>query len=92
MHLAKAFKEWVEEHSKEIGLFYLPSYSPDLNPDEYLNNDLTNGLSRGARAAERGGFAAWLFRRSEASRSNPLVSYSTSKQNLFNMPEGQLHV
>jgi len=26
-------------------LFYLPSYSPDRNPDEYLNCDLKYGLS-----------------------------------------------
>jgi len=25
-------------------LFYLPSYSPELNPDEYLNNDLKSGI------------------------------------------------
>jgi transposase len=26
-------------------LFYLPSYSPEKNPDEYLNCDLKHGLS-----------------------------------------------
>lgn len=28
-----------------IELFYLPSYSPEINPDEYLNCDLKYGLS-----------------------------------------------
>lgn len=29
------------------GLFYLPSYSPELNPDELLNNDVkTNAVGR----------------------------------------------
>ena len=30
---------------EKIELFYLPSYSPDRNPDEYLNCDLKYGLS-----------------------------------------------
>lgn len=30
----------VEEHNDKIELFYLPSYSPELNPKERLNADL----------------------------------------------------
>lgn len=40
VHHAKKVKAWVEEHADQIELHYLPAYSPDLNPDEYLNNDL----------------------------------------------------
>ena len=40
VHHAHVVKEWVEEQKKRIELFHLPSYSPDLNPDEYLNCDL----------------------------------------------------
>ena len=25
-------------------MFYLPAYSPELNPDEYLNNDLKSAV------------------------------------------------
>jgi transposase len=32
--------EWVEAHKDHIELFYLPKYSPELNPTEYLNNDM----------------------------------------------------
>ena len=39
VHHSKIVKAWVEEHKEKIALFYLPAYSPDLNPDEYLNND-----------------------------------------------------
>ena len=28
-----------------LEVFWLPSYSPELNPDEYLNCDLKRGLS-----------------------------------------------
>ena len=40
VHHAKKVTEWVAEHKNEIALFFLPPYSPELNPDEYLNNDL----------------------------------------------------
>lgn len=45
VHHSKIVKKWVEEHLEEIELFYLPSYSPERNPDEYLNCDLKYGLS-----------------------------------------------
>jgi transposase len=33
-------KEWAAKNKKKIELFYLPSYSPELNPEERLNADL----------------------------------------------------
>ena len=44
VHHAKLVKAWLERHSSEIEVFYLPAYSPDLNPDEYLNCDLKAGI------------------------------------------------
>jgi len=32
--------EWVEAHQDRMELFYLPKYSPEMNPTEYLNNDM----------------------------------------------------
>ena len=40
VHLRKMVQQWFEAHSSEIEVFYLPSYSPQLNPVEYLNNDV----------------------------------------------------
>lgn len=40
VHHCKPVKAWVAEHSSEIEVFYLPSYSPELNPEERLNADL----------------------------------------------------
>lgn len=51
-HHSKPVKKWVEENSNQIELFYLPSYSPELNPDEYLNRDLKAQLSK--RPSKRG--------------------------------------
>jgi len=44
VHHSKIVKKWVEENKDKIEIFYLPSYSPELNPDEYLNNDLKSGI------------------------------------------------
>ena len=46
-HHSKEVKEWVQQHQGEIALYYLPSYSPELNPDEYLNNDLKGRVHAG---------------------------------------------
>lgn len=40
VHHAKKLRQWVERHSEEIEIFYLPAYSPEQNPDEYLNQDV----------------------------------------------------
>lgn len=40
VHHCKPVKEWLGKNTDKIEVFYLPAYSPELNPDEYLNNDL----------------------------------------------------
>lgn len=45
VHHSKLVKEWQENNKDKIELFYLPSYSPEKNPDEYLNCDLKYGMS-----------------------------------------------
>lgn len=44
VHRCNALKDWLEEHQQEIEVFYLPSYSPELNPAEYLNCDVKAGV------------------------------------------------
>jgi transposase len=45
VHHSKTVKQRVEENRENIALFFIPSYSPERNPDEYLNCDLKQGLS-----------------------------------------------
>lgn len=47
VHHSKIVKEWLgkEVNKDKIAVFYLPAYSPEKNPDEYLNCDLKQGLS-----------------------------------------------
>lgn len=53
VHHAKPVKEWLKEHARMIEVFYLPAYSPELNPDEYLNCDLKAGVHSGAPARSK---------------------------------------
>lgn len=46
VHHAKLVTAWVEKHKKEIALFYLPPYSPEFNPDEYLNQDYKRNANK----------------------------------------------
>jgi len=46
VHHAKKVAAWLEGHQQEIELFYLPPYSPEYNPDEYLNSDLKREMSK----------------------------------------------
>lgn len=39
VHHSKKVKAYLAAHTTEIEIFYLPRYSPELNPDEYLNSD-----------------------------------------------------
>ena len=38
--LFRSVKAWLADEQVKIEVFYLPSYSPQLNPDERLNADL----------------------------------------------------
>lgn len=44
VHHSRPVKEWLAGHTDEIEVFFLPAYSPELNPDEYLNCDLKAGV------------------------------------------------
>jgi transposase len=44
-HEAKAVEEWVAGHADRIELVWLPKYAPELNADEYLNNDLKGSIN-----------------------------------------------
>jgi transposase len=50
VHHARPVKQWLAKHLQQIEVFYLPSYSPELNPDECLNADLKDGVTRRAPA------------------------------------------
>jgi transposase len=46
VHHCRPVKEWVARRKSKIELAFLPSYSPEHNPDEYLNCDLKSALGK----------------------------------------------
>ena len=46
VHHGKLVQQWLEKNKDRIEVFYLPSYSPELNPDEYLNQALKQDVHR----------------------------------------------
>jgi transposase len=45
-HHAKIVSEWLEDHKEQIEVFFLPPYSPEYNPDEYLNGNLKREIAK----------------------------------------------
>jgi transposase len=64
VHRSAEVKRWLERHAQQLELFFLPGYSPDLNPDEFLNQDVkSNALGRqrpATRAAMIAGVRSYL--------------------------------
>jgi len=47
VHRSRKVKMWLERNVQHIRMFFLPSYSPELNPDELLNQDVkSNSVGR----------------------------------------------
>ncbi len=53
-HHGKLLKEWAAANEEKITLQYLPSYAPDLNPDEFLNCDLKYQISKRPDRRQKG--------------------------------------
>ena len=46
VHHGEIVTEWLKHNKDRIELFFLPSYSPQLNPDEYLNGNVKRNMAR----------------------------------------------
>lgn len=53
VHQARKVREWLDDHEQQIEVFYLPSYSPELSPDECLNADLKSAVTSRAPARNK---------------------------------------
>jgi transposase len=54
VHHPRPVKQLLAKHLQQVEVFYLPSYSPELNPDECLNKDLQDGVTRRAPTRTKG--------------------------------------
>lgn len=50
VHHSRLVKQWLEAHKEQIEVFFLPPYSPEHNPDEYLNGELKRNIRSGLPA------------------------------------------
>ncbi|WTT48770.1 IS630 family transposase [Streptomyces zaomyceticus] len=57
-HRSKAVRAWLAGHKDQVELHFLPSYSPELNPDELVNADLKRSLPHTHRARNQAELAA----------------------------------
>jgi transposase len=53
-HKTPEVEAWLQEHQSKIEVFYLPPYSPEMNPVEYLNNDMKGTVNEAGLPEDRG--------------------------------------
>jgi transposase len=53
-HEGDKIDEWVEAHKNRIEVFYLPRHSPEMNPVEYLNNDMKGNVHKAGLPDDKG--------------------------------------
>ena len=47
VHHGKKVQKWLSAHADQIEVFYTSPYSPEINPDEYLNHNLKQSVHSG---------------------------------------------
>jgi transposase len=73
VHRSARVRRWVEDHPTQIELFYLPPYSPELNPDEYLNNTVKSQLRNTPAATSQGDIQSRLRSRMRSNQKRPAL-------------------
>lgn len=76
-HKTPEVLDWIEAHTERIEVFYLPAYSPEMNPVEYLNNDMKGEVNKAGLPDNRGTLHARVlaFMENLASVPRHVVSY-----------------
>jgi transposase len=68
---------WIGAHEDRIEVFFLPAYSPEMNPVEYLNNDMKGVVNEAGLPDEKGTLNARIlaFMNNLASVPRHVISY-----------------
>lgn len=53
VHRSQSVQRWVARRSDRLRLVFMPGYSPELNPDEYLNQDVKSNAVGRRRPADQ---------------------------------------
>lgn len=71
VHRARKVRDWVNPRASQIELFFIPPYSPDINPDEYLNNTVKPQMRNQPAASSHEELKARLGATMKADQRNP---------------------
>ena len=71
IHHARIVKAWLRKRRHLIRVFYLPAYSPELNPDELVNSDLKIAIGQREPAQDRDELQAQMQEHMVANQRNP---------------------
>ncbi len=72
-HTAKAVKDFIEENKNKIAVYYLPTYSPDLNPDEEVWKYLKNVKLNAHQARNKKEFKPLVLSKMQSIQRKPKV-------------------
>jgi transposase len=81
VHRSKAVEHWLKDHIKQIECFFLPVQSPELNPDEFLNQDIKATVFSRKHPRHEGDLKALLQR-----KLYEIQKSSTRIRNYFDSP------
>jgi transposase len=73
VHRSGRVKRFVADHSKRIRLEFLPGYSPEINPDEYLNQDVKSNAVGRRRPPTQEAMVAGVRSYLRATQKQPLI-------------------
>lgn len=81
VHHSKPVKAWLAENLTAIAVYHLPSYSPELNPDEHLNRALKSKLSHLPAAKDERSLQKQIIGRLRSCQKQPtrIRSFFTSR-------------
>ena len=91
-HRGLLVQEWKEKNATLITIFHLPSYAPELNPTEYLNNNfkrvmVKRGYSKNQAEVQKKAMSIMCSIRSTKNRvesffNNEYVKYAMAQEQL----------
>ena len=72
-HTAKAVDNFIKENKNKIAVYYLPTYSPDLNPDEEVWNHLKTHKLRAHQAKNKKEFRPLVLSKLRSMQRSPIL-------------------
>ena len=81
-HKSTTVKAWLAEHDGQITQYYLPGYSPELNPVELLNGDTKKAVAAQAATRNRATLGAFIRAHLHRRQKQPAIIAA-----LFHKPE-----